>query len=153
MRGICPNCEKERELELVRRGESIEIRGEPIDVEMVYYKCLTCGEEFEDPRSDYDPLDKAYREYRRRHRLTQPEEIKSFRKKYGLTQHEMSSLLGWGYATLNRYENGALQSEAHEKTLRLIMDNPHNFLKLIEESPILIASVICVLFNLPKKPF
>ncbi len=135
MRGICPNCEEERELELVRGTESIEVRGELIEVEMTYYKCLTCGEEFEDPHSENDPLDKAYREYRRRNGLTQPEEIKSFRKRYGLTQHEMSSLLGWGYATLNRYENGALQSEAHEKTLRLIMDDPHNLLKLIEESP------------------
>ena len=116
MKGICPSCEEERELTFVRNIENIEVRGEPIDVEMEYYKCMTCGEEFEDPHSDYDPLDKAYREYRRRHGLTQPEGIKSFRKKYGLAQHEMSNLLGWGYATLSRYENGALQNEGHEKT-------------------------------------
>jgi putative zinc finger/helix-turn-helix YgiT family protein len=134
MKGICPSCEKETALELILTTEEVEVRGESIPVEVEYYKCLTCGEEFEDPGSDDDPLDKAYREYRRRHGMTQPEEIRALRKRYGLTQNEMSKLLGWGGATLSRYENGALQDEAHEKTLRLAME-PHNLLKLIEEGP------------------
>jgi len=133
MKGICPNCEKEAELELVHRVEEIKVRGEAIKVEVKYYKCKNCGEEFEDPHSDEDPLDKAYREYRRRHGMMQPEEVRDFRKRSGLTQNEMSRLLGWGGATLSRYENGALQDETHEKALRLTMD-PRNLLKLIEES-------------------
>jgi len=134
MKGICPNCEKETELELVRRLEDVNVRGEAIKVEVTYYKCKNCGEEFEDPHSDEDPLDKAYREYRRRHGMMQPEEVRDFRKRFGLTQNEMSRLLGWGGATLSRYENGALQDETHEKALRLAMA-PRNLLKLIEESP------------------
>lgn len=131
---ICPNCVKERELELVHTTEAIEVRGEPIEVEVEYYKCLTCGEEFEDPRSDDDPLDKAYRKYRRLHGMTQPEEIRSFRKMYGLTQQELSKLLGWGGATLSRYENGALQDGTHETALRLAME-PSNLLRLITDKP------------------
>jgi len=134
MRGICPNCEKETELELIQKVEDIKVRGEVIKVEVKYYKCKSCGEEFEDPRSDEDPLDKAYREYRRLHGMIEPEEIRDFRKKFGLTQNEMSRLLGWGGATLSRYENGALQDETHEKSLRLAMD-PRNLLKLIETTP------------------
>jgi putative zinc finger/helix-turn-helix YgiT family protein len=134
MKGICPNCEKETDLKLIRSTEEIKVRGEPIKVDVEYYKCLTCGEEFEDPRSDDDPLDKAYREYRKRHGMIQPEEMRSLRKRYGLTQAEMAKLLGWGAITLSRYENGALQDEAHEKILRLIRD-PRNLLKLIEETP------------------
>ena len=134
MRGICPSCEKETELEVVRATEEIEIRGESVPVEVEYYRCLACGEDFEDPRSGDDPLDRAYREYRRRHNMMQPEEIQATRKKYGLTQSEMSKLLGWGAVTLSRYENGALQNEAHEKILRLAMES-RNLLKLIEENP------------------
>src|SRR3990167_669258 len=133
MKGICPNCEKETEIELVKTKEEIQVRGEIIEVEVEYYKCLGCGEEFDDPRSNDDPLDKAYREYRRRHGMLQPEEIRVFRKRYGLTQNELSSLLGWGGATLSRYENGALQDEAHERVLRLAME-PHNLLKLMEKT-------------------
>src|SRR4030066_1226736 len=66
--------------------------------------------------------------------MMQPEEIREFRKKCGLTQNEMNLLLGWGGATLSRYENGALQDETHEKALRLAME-PRNLLKLIEATP------------------
>ncbi len=134
MRGICPNCEKKTDLELIQSKEEIIIRGEPIKVDVEYYKCLTCGEEFEDPRSKDDPLDKAYRKYRKQHGMIQPEEIRALRKQYGLTQAEMAKLLGWGAITLSRYENGALQDEVHEKILKLVRD-PRNLLKLIEETP------------------
>lgn len=134
MRGICPNCEKETEIELIQKDEDIKVRGEVVKVEVKYYKCKNCGGEFEDPRSGEDPLDKAYREYRRRHGMMQPEEILESRKKFGLTQNEMIRLLGWGGATLSRYENGALQDETHEKALRLAME-PRNLLKLIEATP------------------
>jgi putative zinc finger/helix-turn-helix YgiT family protein len=134
MKGICPNCEKETELELIQKVEDIKVRDEVIKVEVRYYKCKNCGEEFEDPRSGEDPLDKAYREYRRRHGMMQPEQILESRKKFGLTQNEMNHLLGWGGATLSRYENGALQDETHEKALRLAIE-PRNLLKLIEGTP------------------
>lgn len=133
MKGLCPNCEKETNLELIKEHEVLDVRGEPIDVEAEYFKCKECGEEFENTRS-HDALELAYREYRRRHEMLQPEAIRDWRKSYGLTQRELSELLGWGGATLSRYENGALQVDAHEKVLRLAME-PHNLLRLIKESP------------------
>jgi hypothetical protein len=36
MRGICPNCEKENELELIRKEEDIEVRKQLIKVEVNY---------------------------------------------------------------------------------------------------------------------
>ena len=66
--------------------------------------------------------------------MLQPEEIRNFRKRYGLTQKELSDFLGWGGATLSRYENGALQDETHEKTLRLAME-PRNLLGLLQATP------------------
>ncbi len=134
MRGLCPVCEIETKVDLVRKEETIKVRGEPIPVPMPLFKCSTCGEEFLDPKSPFDPLDLAYREYRHRHGMLQPEEIKEFRRTHGLTQAELSQLLGWGTATLSRYENGALQDETHEKALRLAMD-PRNLLTLIQQSP------------------
>jgi len=134
MRGICPNCEKEQELEKVQGEEVVKVRSDSITVPAEYYRCRVCGDEFEDPGSSDDLLERAYREYRRRHGMIQPEEIKEVRKKYGLTQHEMAKLLGWGLATLSRYENGALQDEAHDKILRLVQE-PRNLIKLIRETP------------------
>lgn len=132
MKGICPACEKETDLEFVNRVEDIIVRGENIPVRVEYFKCMDCGSEFEDPQSTYDPLEVAYHEYRTRHGMVQPEEIKLFRERFGLTQLEFSNLLGLGGATLSRYENGALQDEAHNTMLILAMQ-PDNLLELIEE--------------------
>ena len=133
MKSICPNCEKETELELVRTREVIEVRGEPIEVDAEFFKCTECGVDFENTRGP-DALVLAYQEYRHRHDMLQPQQIRDWRKQYGLTQNELSRILGWGGVTLSRYENGALHSEAHEKILRLAME-PHNLMTLIEEVP------------------
>lgn len=118
MKDICPNCEKETELELVHSKEVVEVRGEPIEVDAEFFKCTECEADFENTRGP-DSLALAYREYRHRHDMLQPEQIRDWRKQYGLTQKELGQLLGWGGVTLSRYENGALQVEAHEKILRL----------------------------------
>ena len=133
MKDICPFCEAECDIELVKTREPIKVRGEAIDVEVHYLKCAVCANTFENPCSEHDPLDLAYREYRKRHSMTQPDEIREFRKRYDLTQGELSKILGWDIATLNRYENGALQDDAHEKTLRLAMQ-PENFMRLMEKT-------------------
>lgn len=130
---ICPNCEKETKIETLKRQETISVRGEDIHVEGMYHRCEACGSEFENTRGS-DVLDAAYRKYRDHHKMLQPEAIRDWRKSLGLTQKELSVLLGWGGATLSRYENGALQDEAHEKIMRLVME-PHNFVKLLRETP------------------
>ena len=133
MKGVCPNCEKISELEHIITTEELNVRGDVIKVEVDYYKCTECGEEFEDPGSKDDPLEKAYREYRRRHGMIQPEEIREMRKLYGLTQQELSKLIGWGGATLSRYENGALQDDAHDRILQLVK-NPENLQRIVNKN-------------------
>ena len=134
MQRICGICEKETHHEFIRKPESFDVRGELIDVNVEFYKCADCGEESLDLNSEYDHLAEAYKIFRHRHGMIQPEEIRSFRKRYGLTQGELSRLLGWGETTLSRYENGALQDETHDTALRLAM-KPSSLLKLIEEKP------------------
>lgn len=134
MNAFCPNCEKETEQRFIDKIEDIDVRGEMIPIHLEYYHCEECGEDFEIPRADYDPLDAAYREYRHRKGMAQPEEIKRFRKELGLTQKEWSEILGIGIATLNRYENGALQSEGHDQMMRLSMA-PANLLQILENKP------------------
>jgi len=129
----CAMCLNEYSDELFQMID-IEVKGETFKVQEHYYKCLKCGEEFTNPHDPSDPLDQAYREYRKKHGLLQPEEIKGFRTLYGLTQKELASLLGWGDVTISRYENGALQEIGHDKFLRLAMD-PRNLLELLRRSP------------------
>lgn len=67
MKNICLNCEKETNTEFIKTTEPFNIRGEVIELEVEYLKCLECGNEFRPPKSKADPLDQAYREFRRRH--------------------------------------------------------------------------------------
>lgn len=133
LHSLCSNCEKETQFELVTKEEIINVRKEPVKVEVQYRKCVECGDEVFDPNLNKDPFDLAYREYRRKHSFLQPEEISDWRRTHGLKQSELAKLLGLGMATISRYENGALQDESHEKLFRLAME-PDNLLKLVEAS-------------------
>lgn len=130
MKNICPICEKVTECSQHEVQENYEIKGEEISVKVKYFTCSECNENFErsDEREDYLRL--AYNKYRQLHDMIQPEEIVNFRKSYNLTQKELSGLLGWGGATLSRYENGALQDTTHDKILKLVL-KPDNLLSLI----------------------
>jgi len=95
---ICPYCEKETECRRIKARDTVTVRGETVEVDVEYFECRECRGQFENTR-DYDALDAAYREYRCWHRMLQPEEIREWRKRYGLTQEELSNILGWGGAT------------------------------------------------------
>ena len=134
MKRICPHCEEQREIEIVETDRKSGCPGRVHRGPASHYRCKTCKGDFEDPKGGFSFLEKAYEEYRRRHGMVRPADIKAFRKKYGLTQGELSKLMGWGPVTLSRYENGALQDEAHDTLLRLAM-NPENLAGLIEDKP------------------
>ena len=134
MKRICAICENISEINIVKQKETVEVRGEKIEVEVEYLKCSNCREEFENSKIDSDPVNKAYRKYREEHNMTQPEEIKKLREKYGLTQNELRKLLGWGAVTLSRYENGALQDDTHQNDL-WALENPQFVLELIDKRP------------------
>lgn len=129
----CPICAQNTKIDQIKDVEEMEIRGEIIPVERIFYRCENCGEEFEVLNDNYDPYDSAYREYRRRKGWVQPEEIKEFRENMGLTQQRFSDLLGIGIATLNRYENGALQSEATNRLISLCMNDPWILIKFAKD--------------------
>lgn len=134
MRATCPVCEDVADLDHVSQEEHVTIRGEELTFPVDYLRCRTKGHLFQDPSDSVDPLDSAYREFRRRHSMLLPEQIREFRIANGLTQRELSAVLGWGGATLSRYENGALQDEAHDRQLRLAME-PKNLLSLVKARP------------------
>ncbi|MFQ5540132.1 MAG: type II TA system antitoxin MqsA family protein [Candidatus Binatia bacterium] len=122
VKGYCPKCDAERELRHMRTREKVAVRGEKIGVDAFYWRCLTCGEEFEGPDGTHDEVAEAYRLYRAKKGHMQPEDIKALREDYGLTQSELAQVLGFGAVTLSRYENGMLQTAAHDRMLQMVRD-------------------------------
>jgi len=133
MQELCFNCDYEEELQPIREPVIITVRGESIPATKEFYQCPNCGHAFTSSLG-HDALDEAYREYRHRHHLLQPEDIRNKREQYGLTQQELSTLLGWKENTLSKYENGALQEESQDTLLKFALE-PINLLQLIKRKP------------------
>ena len=60
MRAFCPNCEAITAQEFIQAEEYILVDNEPILIHLRYYVCLECGEDYEMPSADYDPLRELY---------------------------------------------------------------------------------------------
>ena len=94
--------------------------------------CAECGEELFNEEFDSATLINAYNEYRRRHKLLLPEEI---REQYGLSQRSFAKLLNWGDKTIRRYENGAVQDRVHNSLL-LFLREPENMRTYLTENEV-----------------
>lgn len=121
----CERCGKDVETQIITKVETYPVLGEKIEVEAKILVCSLCGEEFYCEELDSETLKMAYNIYRKRHRLLLPEEIKSIREKYGLSQRSFSKLLNWGDKTISRYENGSIQDKAHNSLL-FFLSKPQN---------------------------
>lgn len=126
--GICPYCEKIVPLERIQRQVKVDVRGETISVQSMYFRCVKCQQEFVDPETENDALISAYREYRHRHGMLQPEDIYRLRKLYNLTQKELSELLFCEEKVLSHFERGhlKLQTQDHDIMLKLIRNLLNN---------------------------
>ena len=128
---FCPNCEEYTDVKLGVEKEVYNVRGEPIEIEAEVAICQKCGEKIFDEERDSRNLEKAYSQYRENHNLLPPDKIRTIREKYGLSQRALSRLLRWGEITIHRYENGAIQDNVHNSTLRFIED-PQNMQKFFK---------------------
>ena len=97
--------------------------------------CAECGEELFNEELDSATLINAYNEYRRRHKLLLPEEIRKIREQYGLSQRSFAKLLNWGDKTIRRYENGAVQDRAHNSLL-IFLREPENMRTYLTENEV-----------------
>ena len=135
MRKYCEECGREVNTKIITKKEEYDVCGEQIEVDAQVLVCAECGEEFYCEELDNATLVSAYNEYRRRHRLLFPEEIKKIREQYGLSQRSFAKLLNWGDKTICRYENGSIQDKAHNSLL-LLLREPENMRAYLTENEI-----------------
>lgn len=131
----CPLCDKVHEIEKRTRIAKTIIKGEEVEYEEIYYFCQNSDEdenEFVTSKLENENLLNARNTYRQAHGLLTSDEIVAIRESYGLSQIDLAKLLGWGEATISRYESKAIQDEAYDNILRVIKENPlsaYEFLK------------------------
>ncbi len=132
MKKYCDQCEKETETKVVSKRESYNVCGDLIEVDAQVLVCSKCGEELFCEELDNATLLSAYNEYRRKHKLLFPEEIRKIREQYGLSQENFAKLLNWED---KRYENGSIQDKVHNSIL-LFLRKPENMKIYLTENEV-----------------
>lgn len=132
----CPLCGKEHDLEIRERVATTIIKDEVVEYNEVYYYCENEKEnnEFANGKMLNANLLNARNAYRRIKGLLTSDEIVEIRKKYGLSQVDLANLMGWGEATISRYESKALQDESYDTMLRKIKDDPNVAYEYLEKN-------------------
>jgi putative zinc finger/helix-turn-helix YgiT family protein len=120
----CPECgtpmrEKRRSLKFPVNGEEIAVAQSP------HLSCPKCHEvvlRFDDARK---LRQRALESYRQKYGLLSADEIRSIRKRFGLTQAELARLLRLGANTISRWEAARnVQTGSMDMLLRMIRDLP-----------------------------
>ena len=113
--------------------EEHEFRKEIFSVHVRYYVCEDTGERFTTTEQDELLFNELYSQYRVRHSIPFPEEIKALRLRYGLNYQQITKILGFGANQYAQYEKGQVPSESNGKMLSAIMSRPF-MLHMLEES-------------------
>lgn len=133
----CPLCGKTHEVEERKKIATINLKGEDVTYEERFYFCANAADdenEFETGAMTNENLLNARNAYRVKMGLLTSDEIVAIRESYGLSQVDLAKLLGWGEATISRYESKAIQDEAYDTMLRLIKDNPLQTLEFLKKN-------------------
>jgi len=130
---FCPVCKKDQDYEIRKETETYPVKNEPVTIEANVTYCSVCGEKIWNQEIDDVNLKAAFRIYREKHGLLQPEEIKRIRDKYALSQVAFAQILGLGEKTIARYEAGSLQDSA-PNNLILLAGYPDAFKILLKKN-------------------
>lgn len=133
----CPLCDKIHDVEERKRITTITLKGVDVVYEEKFYFCANADEaenEFETGAMTNRNLLNARNAYRIKMGLLTSDEIVGIRENYGLSQVDLAKLLGWGEATISRYESKAIQDESYDIMLRLIKDNPLQALEFLKKN-------------------
>lgn len=74
-------------------------------------------------------MEQVYRQYRERHGIPSPDDIKAIRMKYRVSAAKMSRILGLGANQYRLYESGEMPSLSNARLITLVSEKD-NFEKL-----------------------
>lgn len=116
MKHYCPYCNSEEKYRIEKRIIE-EYKGVKVEVEENITFCEKCSNEIIVNNIEDENLSRLYEKYREVQGTVSPNDIVNLREKYNLSQRELTSILGWGKMTINRYENGSLPTKSHSDYL------------------------------------
>ena len=133
MKVYCPYC---------RKGESYKIEKRKINrfkgIEINTYEnvaiCEKCGKDLYVNDIETENNNRIYDAYRKKANIIKPQDIIELRDKYDISQRELTSILGFGKMTINRYERGGIPTKAQSDYIKLLIENDSEFIKKTKEA-------------------
>ncbi len=132
-RKTCMCCMEEHDVKTVSVKERSIFKDVTVDYEASYLYCDVAEELYMDEKQIQENDIRMKDAYRSVKGLLTSNQIINIRKKYGISQNDLCTLLGWGGKTVTRYESHQVQDKAHDTILKKIDQDPEWFLSLLED--------------------
>ena len=133
MRVYCPYCKKEVEYKIIKRDLK-EFRGIEINTYENVAICKECNEDLYVNEIENENNKKIYEIYRSKTNIIKPIDIINLRVKHNISQRELTSILGFGKMTINRYERGCVPTKSQSDYIKLLIDDENKFVEKVKEA-------------------
>ena len=133
MKVYCPYCRKDVEYKIEKRDVK-EFRNVAINTYENVAICKKCNQDLYINEIENENNERIYEIYREKTNIIKPQDIIDLREKYNISQRELTSILGFGKMTINRYENGGVPTKSQSDYLKLLIDNENQFIKRVKEA-------------------
>ena len=131
---LCTCCMEEHEVKTVLVSEQATFKNVKVNYEAYYLYCDTAEEYYADEQQMQENDIRLKDAYRKAEGLLTSSEISGIRAKYGVSQTDMCTLLGWGGKTITRYEGHQVQDKAHDTILKKLDRDSEWFLYLLNDA-------------------
>lgn len=131
---LCTCCMEEHEVKIVLLEEKSTFKKSNVNYETIYTYCDVSDEFYVNERQMQENDRRLKDAYRKKEGLLTSQEIVSIRAKYGISQSDFCTLLGWGGKTITRYESHQVQDKAHDTILKKIDGDPEWFISLLKDA-------------------
>ena len=133
MKVYCPYCKKEVEYKIEKR-ELKEFRGTQVNTFENVAICNECNQDLYVNKIEDENNERIYKIYREKANIIKAEDIVKLREKYDISQRELTSILGFGKMTINRYERGGLPTKSQSDYIKLLIQNDDKFIEKVKEA-------------------
>lgn len=133
MKVYCPYCKKEVEYKIEKR-ELKEFRGIEVNTFENVAICNECNQDLYVNKIEDVNNERIYQIYREKANIIKAEDIIKLREKYDISQRELTSILGFGKMTINRYERGGLPTKSQSDYIKLLIENEDEFIEKVKEA-------------------
>ena len=131
---LCLCCMTEHDVATVRVREKNIFMGEEIEYDAIYEYCAETDEYVASDEEILINNISMKNAYRMKMGLLTSDEIENIRQKYEISQSDFEIILDWECGAIAHYESHKIQDKSHDKTLRMINENPGIYVSMLKKS-------------------